>query len=97
LGIPLLQAMSCQVPIAASGLPVLKEVGGEAILFFNPDNVNSMGEALKNIITDDNLRERLIEKGKERVKNFSWEKCASETLAEINNLYNPPRPPLSRG
>lgn len=85
-GIPLLQAMSCQVPITASSLPVLKEVGEEAVLFFNPDDVNSIEEALKNIITDDKLRKSLIEKGRERVKNFSWEKCANETLAEINNL-----------
>jgi len=85
-GIPLLQAMSCEVPIAASSLPVLKEVGGEAVLFFDPDDTSSIEEALKNIITDDKLRKSLIEKGKARVKNFSWEKCARETLAEINNL-----------
>ncbi|MDD5031964.1 MAG: glycosyltransferase family 1 protein [Patescibacteria group bacterium] len=85
-GIPLLQAMSCQVPVVASRLSVLKEVGGEAVLFFDPDNVNSIEEALKNIITSDKLRKDLIEKGKERVKNFSWEKCARETLAEINSL-----------
>lgn len=78
--------MACEVPIAASRLPVLKEVGEEAVLFFNPDDVNSIEEALKNIITDDRLRKSLIEKGKARVKNFSWEKCARETLAEINNL-----------
>ncbi|MFA4833375.1 MAG: glycosyltransferase family 1 protein [Patescibacteria group bacterium] len=85
-GIPLLQAMSCEVPIAASSLSVLKEVGGEAVLFFDPDDTSSIEAALKNIIKDDKLRESLIEKGRERVKNFSWEKCAQETLEEINNL-----------
>ncbi|MDD5071902.1 MAG: glycosyltransferase family 1 protein [Patescibacteria group bacterium] len=85
-GIPLLQAMSCQVPIAASCLPVLKEVAGEAALFFDPDDVNSIEAALKDIITDNKLKEILIEKGKERVENFSWEKCARETLEEINRL-----------
>lgn len=85
-GIPLLQAMACQVPIAASCLPVLKEVAEGAALFFNPNDINSMEKALKDIIVDSKLRQRLIAKGKERINNFSWEKCARETLAEINNL-----------
>lgn len=85
-GIPLLQAMSCQVPIATSSIPVLREVTGGAAVFFNPDNIKSIEDALVNLAKDSKLREELVRKGIERVKNFSWEKCAKETLKEINSL-----------
>jgi len=85
-GIPMLQAMSCQVPIAASSIPVLREVAGEAAIFFDPDNKKSIENALTNLAKDSKLREKLIRNGAERVKNFSWEKCARETLETINTL-----------
>jgi glycosyltransferase involved in cell wall biosynthesis len=82
----MLQAMSCQVPIAASSIPVLREVAGEAAIFFDPDNKKSIENALTNLAKDSKLREKLIRNGAERVKNFSWEKCARETLETINTL-----------
>jgi len=85
-GIPLLQAMSCQVPIAASSIPVLREVAEGAASFFNPDNIKSIEDTLANLAKDSELREKLIKNGVERAKNFSWEKCAQETLREINSL-----------
>lgn len=85
-GIPLLQAMSCNVPITASSIPVFKEVAGEAALFFDPNNIRSIASAIERIIIDDKLREELIQKGNKKIKNFSWEKCAKETLDLINKL-----------
>jgi glycosyltransferase involved in cell wall biosynthesis len=85
-GIPLLQAMSCEVPIASSSIPVLREVAGEAASFFDPGDINSIEDSLVNLAKDSKLREELIKRGIERVKNFSWEKCAKETLREINSL-----------
>jgi len=85
-GIPLLQAMACEVPIAASCVSSIPEIVDEAALPFDPYNVRSMARALEKIIDDRQLREHLIEAGRKRIKNFSWEKCARETLAEINKL-----------
>lgn len=82
-GIPLLQAMACETPIIASSSSSIPEVVDNAALLFNPRFVTSMAEAIGEIITKPELRKDLIEKGKERVKNFSWEKCAKETLDEI--------------
>ncbi|MFH1522803.1 MAG: glycosyltransferase family 1 protein [Patescibacteria group bacterium] len=85
-GIPLLQAMACKVPIAASSIPVLKEVAEDAALFFNPNDADSIAQSIKEIILNDKLREELIKKGNERVKEFSWEICARKTLEVINRL-----------
>lgn len=79
-GIPLLQAMACETPIAASQTTSIPEVAGDAAVFFNPKEARSIAREMKKIITDENLRQDLIVKGKNRVKNFSWQKCAEETL-----------------
>ncbi|MFH1744961.1 MAG: glycosyltransferase family 1 protein [bacterium] len=85
-GIPLLQAMACEAPIVASNIPSLVEVAEDAALFFDQSDKDSMADALKEIILNKKMRERLIEAGRKRVKNFSWEKCAAETLKEIESL-----------
>jgi len=85
-GIPILQAMSCQLPVIASSIPVLQEVAGKAAKFFNPYDVRSMAQAIEEILLDAELRQELIIKGNRRIKKFSWQKCAEETLAVINNL-----------
>ncbi len=85
-GIPVLQAMACRVPVAASSIPTLREVAGEAALFFDPDDVRSVARAIEKILTDSKLREQLIGLGEKRIKKFSWEKCARETLKVLNDL-----------
>ncbi len=82
-GIPLLQAMACGVPIAASEVTSIPEVLGNAGLLFNPNYALSIAEALTKIVSDKKLQARLIEKGLERVKDFSWEKTAGKTLKVI--------------
>ena len=85
-GIPIIQAMACGVPIICSNIPVLKEVAGEAAMFFNPDDKRDIAKAMVEIASNKKLRQELIIKGNKRVKEFSWEKCAQATLKEINNL-----------
>ncbi|MFH1233434.1 MAG: glycosyltransferase family 1 protein [Patescibacteria group bacterium] len=85
-GIPLLQAMACNTAIVASNIPAVSEVVKDSALLFDPFNKIEMAEAMTKIIIDDNLRHDLIAKGQGRVKNFSWEKCARETLAVLENL-----------
>lgn len=82
-GIPLLQAMASEVPITASSAASIPEIAGDAALIFNPYYVTSIAEALHEIINNNDLREKLVVAGKERVKNFSWKKCAQETIKEI--------------
>jgi len=82
-GIPLLQAMASGTPIVASDSSVIPEVVGEAGILFNVNNPESMSEAMEEVITNKEKRDHIIKIGEERVKNFSWEKCARETLKEL--------------
>jgi glycosyltransferase involved in cell wall biosynthesis len=79
-GITLLQSLACGVPTAASDIPVLREVAGEAAIYFDPHDKEDVFRAMERLITDNNLRQYLIKKGLELTKEFSWEKCARETL-----------------
>ena len=84
-GLPPLEAMACGTPVIISNTSSLPEVVGDAGLMVNPYNINELYEAMRVMLTDDVLRERFIEKGLERVKRFSWEKCAERTLGVIEN------------
>jgi len=85
-GIPVIQALACGLPTAVSNLPVLEEVAGEAVLYFDKDNKDDIAEKLFQLLTNNNLRQELSSKGLERAKQFSWRKCAQETLVEIEKL-----------
>jgi glycosyltransferase involved in cell wall biosynthesis len=79
-GIPLLEAMTENCPVISSNTSSLPEIGGNAALYFDPQDKNQLIKQLNNLIKHDDLRKTLIANGKERVKHFSWEKCANETL-----------------
>jgi len=84
-GIPILEAMSFGCPVISSFASSLPEVGGDACLYFDPQGVDDLVEKIKQIKNDTKLRADLIQKGKKRVKEFSWEKCGEETLSIIQN------------
>ena len=79
-GIPLLEAMALGCPVISSSAGSLTEVGGEACLYFNSHDVQDMVEKITQVLGDANLKEKLVKKGKERIKVFSWEKLAKQTL-----------------
>jgi glycosyltransferase involved in cell wall biosynthesis len=82
-GIPILEAMAAQIPVISANNSSLKEVGGEACLYFRDNDSDGLSQKIKQVLEDNNLRENLIRKGNEQIKNFSWEKCARETLEFI--------------
>lgn len=84
-GIPPLEAMVCGCPVAASNKASIPEVCGKAVLYINPDDINDIAEKTMKIISDANLRNQLIEKGKENVKRFSNE-IFSNSLNETLKL-----------
>ena len=85
-GIPVIQALACGVPTAVSDIPVLHEIAADSVLYFDQNSKASMAQAMTDIIKDKKLREDLIIKGFARAKQFSWIKCAAETLKEIESL-----------
>jgi glycosyltransferase involved in cell wall biosynthesis len=74
-GIPILEAFRCDTPVITSNVTSMPEVAGDAALLINPFNEASIAEGMMEIL-DENVRKTLIEKGRERVKDFSWDRAA---------------------
>lgn len=79
-GLPGLEAMASGVAVVCSGIPVFREIYADACLTFDPENTRDLAFKLKQVFADSKLRETLISRGRKRIKNFSWEKLAKETL-----------------
>jgi glycosyltransferase involved in cell wall biosynthesis len=78
-GIPVLEAFSSGCPAVLSKMSALSEIGGEAAEYFDPYSIEDMRKTIEKVITSPSLREQLSYKGKERIKNYSWEKCVIDT------------------
>lgn len=72
-GVPIVEAMQCEVPVLTSTTSSMPEVAGGAALFADPSSPQEIAENMKRIFKDENLRNTLIEKGKEQAKMFSWD------------------------
>lgn len=84
-GIPLLEAMANRCPVLSSFKSSLPEVGGEACLYFDPQERGDLVEKMELIATDSSLRKNLIQKGVERVQQFSWDKTGEQTLTLLTS------------
>lgn len=84
--LPLVEAMSAGIPIICSDISVNHEVTGDNALFIDPDDINSIGNGMHQLINDTVMQHELKTEGLERAKDFDWEKTAEETL-EVYNLF----------
>ena len=74
------EAMGFRLPVAASRVTSLPEVFGEAALYFDPIDIEDMAKKMRQVLSSEELKEKLISKGSERIKRYSWERTAEETL-----------------
>lgn len=79
-GIPVLEAMAAGAPTILADNSSLLEVGGNDACYFKTSDSSDLKEKIEKIITDSEFREALIEKGRDRAKKFSWERCSAQTL-----------------
>jgi glycosyltransferase involved in cell wall biosynthesis len=79
-GIPVLEAFACQCPTLLSNRSSLPEVGGNAALYFDPDDLDDMANQMERVIDDKELCNQLIGLGLERLKLFNWDRIAGQTL-----------------
>ncbi len=79
-GLPILEAMSVDCPVLTSNVSAMPEIAGDAALTVDPLDVESIADGLRVLAGDNDLREDLIRRGRERIKCFSWDKMARETL-----------------
>lgn len=77
-GVPPLEALQCHVPAIVSDSSAMPEIGGDAYLYCNPERFEDIAAKMMLLYKDENLRTRLIEKGKERVQLFSWDETAKK-------------------
>lgn len=87
-GLPIIEAMACDVPVITSNITSCKEVAGDAALLVNPRNIQEIADAMRKIVDNEPLRDELIKRGKERVQNFSWEKTAEEHYQVFRGLIH---------
>lgn len=85
-GMPVLEAMACGCPVITSNVGCSPEVSGGAAYLVDPYNPDAIADGIVRVLTDGALRKDLIEKGKVRSRDFSWKRCATETLRLFESL-----------
>jgi glycosyltransferase involved in cell wall biosynthesis len=86
-GLPLIEAMASGLPVATSKTSALPEVGQDAALYFHPEDPEDIADKLIQALEDEELRQRLRERGKKRALDFDWHKTATETLGFYEQLF----------
>lgn len=85
-GLPPLEAMACGCPVVAANTSALPEIIGEAGILIDPYDTDEMTRAMKEVITNNNLREDLIARGLKQAAKFSWDKTAYQTQCVYNKI-----------
>ena len=83
---PPLEAMAHDCPVVCGEISSLPEVVGDAAEYCDPGDVESLRSAIERVVQSRTLCETLVRKGRERLKLFSWDRCAAETLAVYKAL-----------
>jgi glycosyltransferase involved in cell wall biosynthesis len=81
-GLPVLEAMRCGCPVVASNASSVPEVAGDAAILVDPYDVDAMTAAIHTVLTDRQVRERLVASGLRRADLFSW-RCCAETMLNV--------------
>jgi glycosyltransferase involved in cell wall biosynthesis len=82
-GFPVLEAMAWGTPVITSSGTAIPEVGGDAVIYVDPRNVEEIRSAMQRLLDDSSLRSQLSQKGQERAKKFQWEATCRELAAII--------------
>lgn len=85
-GLPPLEAMACGTPVITSNTSSLPEVVGDAGILVDPLDVKKIADVMYKVLNNMDVRDRMVKRGLERAKMFSWEKCAEETLGVYESL-----------
>lgn len=85
-GLPVLEAMTCGIPVITSNLSALPEVAGDAAILIDPYSVDEIADAMRVIATDTQLRQQLREAGLARSQQFTWEKTGYQTVEVLKQF-----------
>lgn len=87
-GLPGLEAMVHGAPVVASNATCLPEIYGDAAHYFDPLDAQAMTDAINEVLTDKDLRQKLVEAGKPQAARYSWQRLAEQTLEIYNNTLD---------
>jgi glycosyltransferase involved in cell wall biosynthesis len=79
-GFPVLEAMACGTPVVTSSVSSLPEVAGDAAVLVDPKSPEDIANGVQRVLTDEALRAELSSRGLLRVRRFTWERAAKETI-----------------
>ncbi|NML17771.1 glycosyltransferase family 4 protein [Azohydromonas caseinilytica] len=82
-GIPPLEAMLHRCPVIASDIPPVREVCGDAVLYFDPSNADALCRRMRQALDETALLQLLVERGEQRVAMFSWQRSAQRLLEAL--------------
>ncbi|MFN2255840.1 MAG: glycosyltransferase family 4 protein, partial [Candidatus Promineifilaceae bacterium] len=78
-GMPVLEAMACGTPVIAARTSSIPEAGGEAALYFEPQDAAALARHIDSVLDDDRLAKHMQQSGLEQAQKFSWEQAGIET------------------
>jgi len=87
-GLPVLEAMALGCPVITSNISSMKEIAEGSALLVDPHSTKSIEESMVKLLTDEKLKQELIEKGLNNASLFTWKKCAEGTLSVYSQLLN---------
>lgn len=87
-GMPVLEAMRYGAPVACADAAALPEIAGDAALYFDPTSPDEIATTCKELLASPALRKTLIERGKAREAEYSWEQSAKQTLAVCRSVVS---------
>lgn len=85
-GLPILEAMASGCPVVTSNCYGTQEIAADAAVLVHPESVDSIADGITRAVTDRDLRAKLIERGHIRAAQFTWERCAAQTLTVLESI-----------
>jgi glycosyltransferase involved in cell wall biosynthesis len=86
-GMTQIEAMACGIPVVTSNISVMLEICGDAAVYFDPANPEDIADKMNQVLSDESVKNKLINNGLKRARDFSWEKSAREHLSVFEEVY----------
>jgi alpha-1,3-rhamnosyl/mannosyltransferase len=88
-GLPIVEAFAVGTAVLTSSVSSMQEVGGYAALLVDPLNGAELATGLLRLCTDERLKRELVARGLQRVRQYTWERCAFETASVYSGVQHP--------
>lgn len=91
-GHPLLEAMAAGIPVVAADIGVFREVGGDAAIYCDPHETDSIANAIERVVRDRRTRDELVARGSQRIADYSWDRTVEGMVAMFASVLDSGRP-----